>query len=1135
MIPLFGAKSDFSTGESIVAVDTLAAMAKDNGYTSLALADTFSVNGMVSLTKACQKRDIKPIIGASLKVVDDLSWRRAGRGEPKRKPNPFFNVTLYAKNAAGMQRIISLLTTAHGDGNYYYTPQIDLDQLLQAADSGDTLLATGCATGLFSHPKAHDLIEILLARIDRSDIMAEYIPVDSAYYDRYNAAVLECAETHGLIVTMARPVYYQPDQVVPRNTLHAILNRDTVDSRWRQEPASDLTIKAIPDALADFKASFVRVTQRYRHITPPNALSVINNTKDFADKVSFVWQPMDVSLPKMSSDPTKTLVQKAMEGFKRRLTVPVSGYKPDSTAMPEYVDRLHYELSVLKKMGFENYFLLVEHLVGHCKREGIMVGPGRGSVGGSLVAFLLGITDIDPIRFGLIFERFINPERLDLPDIDLDFMTSRRQEVVTWLVSHYGEDQVAGISNYSRLGAASALRQVASAHNVPAHEFSISKQLQDDVSLEDSAQLTPDIESFSSRYPDVWTQACQLQGAMRNYSQHAAGIIVAGEPVSNRAVVDTHKEGLPLVNWDKRVVEDMGLIKLDVLGLATLDLLYHAMDYAKQTSGLDIQYTQLCLDDRATLDAFGRGETEGIFQFTSGGMKHLLKELAIGAPLNFEDLMAATALHRPGPMESGLMEQYVQIAQGAVLESYVNEAMRPALEKTRGVIVYQESVMQLSRDLAGFSMAQADGLRKAMGKKDPAIMANYRDQWNQGCIKHSSMPEKQATDLFEQIEKFAGYAFNKSHSATYAQISYWAMYMKVHHPAAFFAAALTVLDEDKRPGVVRDAQSHGLTVMPPDINISSDRFEIGPDGLSLYAPFQVVKGLSEKGAKAIIAAKTALGSVKSKQEFIDTVNRRSVNVRVQGALDSVGAFASVEPGTPDILDTSRLVAQKDLLPGLMTQQVKDSRTMVITQDSINALMDEFNENALMVSAQAQAAIIELYSDEESDDMGKAVDAFNTVQPFVGAKAKIMVVLDCPSWQEAKESEMATGDSWSSISKAMSVSGITKEQVYVTSLIRCPKPKNKEIPNSLINLYSPVLDREIDVLKPSAIVCLGGKSIRHVSPEAKGKWEELCGQSHYDSQRKSTVIWGMSPGMIYFEPSRQKLLDDLFKQAKEVIA
>ena len=586
-----------------------------------------------------------------------------------------------------------------------------------------------------------------------------------------------------------------------------------------------------------------------------------------------------------------------------------------------------------------------------------------------------------------------------------------------------------------------------------------------------------------------------------------------------RGVVN-RRTGVGIVNWDKRVVEDFGLIKLDVLGLSNLDILRLCQDYIRESAGVEVDFTTLPLDDKKVLQSFAEGKTYGVFQFESGGMRKLLKDLGSGGNLTFDDCVAATALFRPGPIQAGLMDMYVSIKKEFTEPEYLHPNMVAALEPTMSVMVYQEQVMQISRDLAGYTFPEADGLRKIMGKKDPVKMAEQRDKFVDGCIATSGLDHDTATFIFEQIEKFAGYGFNKSHSVAYTLISYMTMWVKTYYPEAFFAACLSILDEQKLSGLAKDALANDIHIVPPDINHSSGRYEVGFDAARgqkiLYAPFQSIKGMAEKSAAAIVAARTRLGRpFKNKAELILEVDRRAVNKRHQENLDLVGAFAQIEAGQLDARHPDRLRDQKVLLPGIVVQNVKSTRGIEIDG---------------AISAELVKIVNEVNACSACPFAGRPHP-----QPMLGKKPRVMIVLDGPSYKEEEKGQLMMGDTGKFIKEAMVKAGIKLSEVYVTSFIKARKLKEEELENTTVNGCSKFLEREIELLKPPVILALGSKSIRQLIPDVKGGWEENCGKSHFSPVTDCTVVMGFNPAMICFDASKQAQLDAVFQQVAEIFA
>lgn len=1106
MKTLIGAKTYFSIGESILEPEALVKRAKSLGYETLMVADVDSISAMTMLFQAGKKCGIKIVIGAAITVSDDITWRRAKKGEPKTKKPEFHRPNLWVANEQGLHNLIKLLTLANDENHYYYQAQVTLSELCDALRSGGLVYSTGSAFSALAHSDYAQILDSVASAATQSKIVLEVVPAETAYYDAVSVRAMSVfhSDESKFVCVVSKPCYSTANAKTARNTMNSILRREQVDSMWRNEPAgcTELIDSVAMDRMTEDLASRIGVSKYTSEL--------ISNTDDFANLFTYEWDRMPISLPSLAVDPFSRLVQLCVDGWSKRVLQEVSGYKPPTTMLVEYRSRLKYELKVLKEMGFENYFLLVQDLTSWCKNKGIMVGPGRGSVGGSLVAFLIGITDVDPIRFGLFFERFINPERIDLPDIDLDFMASRRHEVLRYLEKKYGKDKVAQISNYNAIHAASAIRSVGSVRGLSQDDVACSKLVPKEhgipVTLEEAVVAVPEIEKFAVHNSLVWDDAIHLQGVLRGFGKHAAAIVVAGEPIQNRAVLEKRQNSY-VINWDKRVVEDFGLVKLDILGLQTLDLLTLAAKIVKDKFGEEVDYTSKPLDDPKVLDAFGRGETVGVFQFESSGMRKLLRDLSHGGRLAFEDIAAATALYRPGPMESGLMESYINIKSGTEYPNYLHPSMQPALEETDSVIVYQEQVMQIARDLAGFSMAEADHLRKAMGKKDKDKMAAMRQQWVDGCKSKSGLEELDAGMLFDQIEAFAGYGFNKSHSIEYSVISYWSMWLKTYFPHAFFAAALTILDEEKRMGLVKDAERMGITVEPPDANLSTNIYEI--DGNRLIAPFQAIKGCSEKGAEAIIKARKD-GNFKDRYDLEKRVDRRACNIRVIEALDKVGGFAPLK-GPGSRLDPARLTDQKALLPGLISRNVKAERMIVVHKPQLVELIRQTRECSSCSLA------------EECHP-----------QPRLGKQASIMVISDCPNWGEAKSGKMGEGDAAGALLGALKAAGLSLADVYLTSLVKAPKGSGGQLTNEMINGCSHYLEKEIQMMNPPVIVTLGSNVVRHLLPDVRGGWEEICGQVHYLPSEDRTIICGFNPMMIHFDSSKQVRLNQVFKEARDIV-
>jgi len=1145
---MLGSRSDFSLGESMLQIEHLVADAKEKGYESVTLMDTMSLNGLVDFSNRCKKAGIKPVIGCRIRVVADPTYRKPPKASgEKEKPNPMFMLKAYVVDERGIHSLMKLLSKAFSEEFFYYHARVGMNEIMELEG---VVFSTGDLFSLYHMPDCGAIINELQAKFGKDALYSELVPINTPLFDRLNAMAAEFAYVSGMPSLVTYPTFYRNAQAAESlEVLKCIVTNTKMDVRYRsvqyvkdfyiQEP-NDLAKRAVASSKRIAELDGIKTAQRWKE--------GLENIEHLVARCAYKFDKQPVSLPLMAPNEFVALGKKCIEGWKRRFGTEVLGHKPDNTEMKVYQERLAYELSVLKKMGFAGYFLLVEDLVVWAKENGIIVGPGRGSVGGSLVAYLIGITDVDPIRFNLLFERFINPERLDLPDADLDFMSSKRHMVIEYLTAKYGKDRVAGISNYSTLASASALRDAGRMYGLNGIELTATKLVPKEhgqsFTLTDAAKAVPEIDKFRDDQPEIWAHALNLEGAMRAYGRHAAGVVVAGEPLVNRAVVETRADA-PVVNWDKRTVEDWGLVKMDILGLSTLDVMEIAKSFIKDRHGITVDYLALPLEQPDVMEAFGRGDTTGVFQFESPGMKKLLRDLATGGTLTFEDITAATALYRPGPMDSGLMDDYVAIKKGIREPYYDHPSMENALKATFGVIVYQEQVMQVAVDLAGFTRAEADHLRKAMGKKDKDKMAEMREQWNQGCKKNVGMDERTAGGLFDKIEAFAGYGFNRSHAVEYSIISYWTMWLRVNYPAEYFAACMSIVDEEKLPGLVKDARECGIEVSPPDINLSSYRYTI-PDDKTILAPFSSIKGVSENTAKRIVELrernqdwkvakikKKRDGSTEEVWEKDDTTPVKGVfsspqefalaaaepgskvNATVVERLRLVGAYAKLDAKELPAKHFSRRKDQMELMPGLIIDNVKADRTT------------DLGESFL------RAKVIHLIQDFKRCDGCDLKDAPHPA-PRAKSTVKFMVVSDCPTWQEEKKDKLLEGDAAQYVKLSIKNAGLNVAEGYYTTLVKAKKSE-KFLTNGQINGCSQWLNKELELIKPAVIVALGSATIKRFVPGLKGGAGEMVGKTFYDPVLDATIVCGLNAQQIGFDPDKQEVLDAVFKQVADVLS
>ncbi len=1094
----WGYQTHFSMGESIIVPEEGVKQIKEMGYTHLALADTMSISALVTVAKACKKADLQMIVGCTLRV---------------KSPNGYWYPKVYVHNEPALVRLYALISNADYDRDWAY---VTFEQFRDYV-ANDITVTSGAAQGFFSgvltDAERLDYTNQLVTRYSAFGFVGELCAVATPPFAMQNTKVWDMADT---FITNSCATYRTIQDHDARDIMQAILSRRTIDKSTMRWGPKGRFIKPQTDVDDELRMSLVMGDTLIGRPTATTGLFFgrgpgpgVVNLANFTYK----WYKQDESLPKLAAHSTEIDQLRTMcaAAFDDRIKRPVFGYQPDASLLPAYQARLDYELDVIAKMGFAGYFLLVADLVQWSKDSGIIVGPGRGSVGGSLIAFIIGITEVDPIRFDLFFERFINPGRKDLPDADLDFMSERRHEIVDYLKATYGDDKVGGISNYNTLSGASAIRDVAKAMLIPEVDYNCSKRVPklhgQSVELPDAADQVPEIQAYAAKHPTAWDVSVRLEGVLRNMGQHAAGIVVSKDPLVHRATVQQRAKDI-CINWDKRVSEEQGLVKIDVLGLSTLDVIKKAFDKIQTDYGKSIDILDIPMDDKKVLTAFGNGETIGIFQFESGGMRRLLKDLRKGGELTFEELAAATALYRPGPMDSGMMQDFVNIRQGVATPYYDHPSMENALKVTGGVIVYQEQVMQVARDLGGFTLQEADDLRKAMGKKDKVMMAEQRDAWVRGCVKTSGISAELAGALFDKIEAFAGYGFNRSHSVEYSIISFVCMWLKVYYPVQFFAASLEVFKEEKLLGIIEDAAKRGIKILPPDINESDGTFKRYKGTQNLIPPFNRLKGLSDITQTAILAAR-ASGPFKSKADFLTRVEKRKCNARHQDVLDRVGAFASIEPGTPANDSPTRVRDQLELMPGLVDAKVHVSKSVVwdgFTKEQI----------AKLVISAAQKL------------------AGAPVSPRAGKKIQAMVITDAANKQEEKAGVAMEGQTADYVKQAISNAGMKWNQgFYYTSLIKVPT-KGKIITAAERAEWVKILQTEITIINPPIIIALGGDVARLLLPGIKGGIVELAKKVVYSKDVDANIVIGINPAMIWIDPSKQELLQEIFEIAADLM-
>ncbi|MCC7399158.1 MAG: DNA polymerase III subunit alpha [Planctomycetes bacterium] len=877
-------------------VSSLVAAAAADGQAALALTDNGNLFGAVEFYKACKGKNVKPILGQTTYVAGRTAKETAGAD------NPTFDLTLLATSAAGFDNLKKLSGRAWLEG-FSYRPRVDLE-MLQRHHEGIIALSGTISSQVATAVMQSDLAAARNAAGTLRDLFGAdnfFLEVAETGFEgqrKVSHALRQIGQQLGIPCVATNDVHYlKAEDWLAQDIMLCIRSGKSVADQTRFRMSSrELFLKS----RAQMAAAFTDW---------PEALA---NSVTIADRcdvpMEFGVYHLPVFHPDDGSDPDTFFERICRAGAVQRYG-----------SIDEKIEqRLTYEMSVVRKLGFVSYFLIVQDFIQKAKSMGIPVGPGRGSAAGSIIAYCLGITDVCPLRYALLFERFLNPGRVSMPDIDIDFCGNRREEVIEYVRRKYGDDCVCQIITFGTMASRGVLRDVGRVLDFPIADIDkLCKKVPQGPGASLEAALTSDpelkqIRDSSPQHKRLFDLSLKLEGLARHSSIHAAGVVIADRPL--RDYVPLAKNGEDTITqWQMTELEEVGLLKMDFLGLKTLTILQEAVRLVQETHGVAVDLSTLPLDDKPTYALMTRGETQGVFQLESSGMRELLTRLK---PDTFEDVIAVLALYRPGPLGSGMVDMFVDRKHGKVPVEYPHANTRPVLEPTYGVIVYQEQVMQISNVIGGFSMTEADNLRKAMGKKKPEVMAKFKDQFIAGA-KAQNYGEKFAKELFETMEFFAGYGFNKSHSTAYALVTYQTAWLKAHYPTEFTAANMTVEsgNSDKIKEFVDEARRNGMPILPPDVNRSQRYF--GVEQGAIRFGLGAIKGVGTRAADGIASERRKgqpYTSLEDLCERIDgtIINKTALEALVQGgAFDSLGRARAVDFAAIESALRSSVVARED--------------------------------------------------------------------------------------------------------------------------------------------------------------------------------------------------------------------------------
>jgi DNA polymerase-3 subunit alpha len=879
--------TDYSLLDGACEIGELTAEAARRGMPAVAVTDHGNLFAAANFYHQAMTHGVKPIIGCEVYVAPD---NHKNRGSGAERSN---HLVLLAENEEGYKNLIQLVSTGFLEG-FYYKPRVDHDLLAQ--HSKGLIALSACLRGEVADALLADKYDQARANAYRlRDIFGKgnfFLEVQDQGLEieqRINRELVQLSRDTGIPLVATNDCHYltRADSHA-QEVLLCIQTGKTMSDSSRMKFATDQFY---------FKTA-VEMAQVFREL--PNALE---RTVTIADRCNVKIQRVGNPFPEFKvpeGHTTDSYFEKvAREGFQSRAPILERLAKEDHLrhSIADYQRRLSDEIAMIQKMRFAGYFLIVWDFIHYARAQGVPVGPGRGSAAGSLVSYALHITDVDPLQYDLLFERFLNPERISLPDIDIDFCMRRRGEVIEYVRQKYGEKSVAQIITFGTMAAKAVLKDAGRALDMPYGEVDKIAKLVPatlNIELEDALKQSPQLDALrksDERVKELVEVALRLEGLARHASTHAAGVVISPRPLTEIVPLYKSNKDEITTQYDMNALERIGLLKMDFLGLTTLTVLDDAARLIKQNRNIDIDLTTLALDDAVTYSLFARGDTTGIFQFESHGMRDILRRYQ---PTRLEDLTALNALYRPGPIQGGMIDDFIARKHGKKKVAYDLPELEEILSETWGVILYQEQVMQIANRLAGFSLGDADLLRRAMGKKKHEEMAAQREKFLAGCLARK-IPAKKAERIFELMAEFAGYGFNKSHSCAYALLAYQTAYLKTHFPVEFMAAMLSseTGNTEKVVKYINEARGMGITVLPPDVNSSDVDFT--PTGDQIRFGLRAIKNVGENTVKGILQARDSLGRFATLFEFCESVDARLVNKRVleslvrSGAMDGLGA------------------------------------------------------------------------------------------------------------------------------------------------------------------------------------------------------------------------------------------------------
>lgn len=1089
--------SEHSLLDGVGKPETYAKYAKELGFDYLGVTDHGNVDGLIKWQKACNNEGIKPVLGCEGYIVPDAS--KKVKGEKR------YHITVLVKNEKGWVNLLKMLSFANLEG-HYYRPRFDFNLFKENCDG--LMVLTGCHNTFLN---CNEGVEFLRNLREVTDVYLEVMPHSTGDQKAVNRLCLDLHHDLMIPIVATNDCHYvTKDMAKAQEVLLAIQRKAKWNDgdRWRFD-IEGLHLRTVDEMRSAFRQQGILKYAEIKY--------AMDQTLEIAEECSqFRIEQRTVLLPEPKIDfgdknEFEFFRYLCEKEFKRKIIKEKS----------KYWDRYQEELELIDRLGFIRYFLIVWELIDYAEKMDVMTGPGRGSVGGSLIAYLLGITMVDPLKYGLVFSRFISPNRNDLPDIDLDFEDKRGDLILRHLEENYGINNVAGVSTFSKMNAKMVLRDLGRVFELPNTDVDLAaKAISKDEDLSDAFENNEIVSKFKDKHPEIADLALKLEGQFRSAGQHPAGMVVSRDDLREGFRANLSKRSNTfVVNWDKDDAEFMGMMKLDILRLNTLTVLKETLRLIKERTGEDIDLENIPLDDPKVYEQFKLGNTVGCFQVSTGGMVGFLRELEVD---NFDLLVAANALYRPGTLHSGMAKEFIARKKGKRWKS-IHPKIDEFTGETYGIVVYQEQVMRAMVSLAGMSWSEADKIRKIVGKsKGTAEFLKFEKDFVKGCEKQGTLDEKSAKKFWEMLSNFGKYGFNKSHSVEYSLISVWNMWLKIYYPKEFICANLTYIgNPDKKDVIVREASRLGLKIVLPKVGISDAKKWTIKDE-RLFVPFIEIKGVGEKTALSISKKRKSQskGFFSGGNDAAVLVNKSN---KMEETLSRIGVYDIDKEFTDDELK------EVDNYFSFRIPRSNPYKNLAFLLNSVGFKRSRMGENILRgevelpvglkrrIRYRPNSALLDCHDCELREECRAPV------LPSPG-RYNIAIFGEAPGPDEDKDGEGFVGRAGVKLWKELGYYSLMRGYFHVSNFCKCYPSKTRTPTKKHINACFKWAEEEILTVKPFIILAFGNTGVFFFKGQTSGI-SGLSGKTEWDDKWGAWICWCLHPAAVLHQPGNLELFEE----------